>query len=523
MTDGKVEKKIPERPPAGKPPEKTVFDKDDIYKVLFELSPSGILLEDEKGNVIDANQVYCDSLGYAREEVIGKNVKMFTNPEKKSDVEKNIQMMLTGETLIHVEESIKKDGTSGFLRLHEKKIILPDGREGILCLTEDISERLKLEAQLAHAQKMESIGTLAGGIAHDFNNLLMGIQGNISLLLADSEKNSSLYKRLQNITDYIRRGEDLTKQLLGFAMKGKYLVKPLDMNSLIRKSSKMFGRTKKEIRIRFSPDKNLWHVEADHGQIEQVLLNLYINAWQAMENGGELHLNTSNTFLDRKFVETFGIKPGKYVRVSVSDTGIGMNREIMEKIFDPFFTTREDGKGTGLGLASAYGIIKNHGGIITVYSEPGKGSTFNFYLPATSKKIVKEITPDPKILSGNETILLVDDEEITLTVVRDMLEHMGYTVLTAGNGKNALNIYGKNHKRIDLVILDMIMPGMGGGTVFDRFMEIDPRVRVLLSSGFSLNGQASEILKKGCRGFIQKPFGIEQLSAKLREILGDGA
>ena len=282
----------------------------------------------------------------------------------------------------------------------------------------------------------------------------------------------------------------------------------------------MFGRTKKEITIRERYEKNLWTVEMDQGQIEQVLLNLYVNSWQAMSRGGDLYIQTENIVIDESFNRPYHVEPGKYVKVSVADTGVGMDEATQQRIFDPFFTTKEMGRSTGLGLASAYGIIKNHGGFIDVYSEKGEGATFNIYLPASEKVVVKEKKSQEEVLKGAETILLVDDEDIILNVGPGIIEKLGYKVLTAKSGKEAIEIYKKNHDRIDIVILDMIMPEMGGGETYDKLQEINPDIKVLLASGYSIKGQPTEILERGCNGFIQKPFNIGELSKKNKEDFG---
>jgi len=253
-----------------------------------------------------------------------------------------------------------------------------------------------------------------------------------------------------------------------------------------------------------------------------VLLNLFFNAWQAMSGGGELFVETENLVLSTDDVKSLKIRPGRYVKISVSDTGIGMDADIRERIFDPFFTTRKVGKGTGLGLASSYGIIRNHGGIIDVKSEKGKGSTFDIYLPAVESKVRDQRSEVSEgIKPGTETILIVDDEEIIIDVSPEMLTELGYEVLTARSGEEALEQYRINRDKIDLVILDMIMPDMGGGETYDRLKQIDPKIMVLLSSGYSIDGQATDILKRGCNGFIQKPFNLEILSKKIREILNN--
>jgi CheY-like chemotaxis protein len=262
-------------------------------------------------------------------------------------------------------------------------------------------------------------------------------------------------------------------------------------------------------------------VEVDPGQIEQVLLNLYVNAWQAMPAGGNLYLKTANLSLAPEDIRPADLTPGNYVKVAVTDTGSGMDAATRDRIFEPFFTTREMGRGTGLGLASVFGILRNHAGHVTVYSEKGHGTTFNIYLPASEKSApqTKIVTDD--IRPGKETILLVDDEKMILEVGQKLLEKLGYRVKTAGGGREAIERYRREQDAIDLVILDMVMPTMGGGQTYDALKTINPDIPVLLSSGYSLNGQASDILERGCRGFIQKPFDLGSLSRKLRSILDD--
>ena len=319
-------------------------------------------------------------------------------------------------------------------------------------------------------------------------------------------------------------GANLTKQLLGFARGGKYEVKRADLNALIEKTSRTIGRTKKEIRIHRHFEENLWPTDIDQGQIEQVLLNLFVNASQAMPGGGDLYLETKNIPLDENYFKSFNGKSGRYVKISVTDTGVGMDEKTRERIFEPFFTTKEMGRGTGLGLASAYGIIKNHNGFINVYSEKGQGSTFNIYLPAAARQDEKDKYSEPDSEADmalcTETILLVDDEAMIQDVASAMLKTLGYTVITAQDGPTAVDLYKQQQASIDLVILDMVMPDMSGGEVFDEIKKINPHAKVLLSSGYSLNGQASRIIDRGCDGFIQKPFTISDISKQLRKILG---
>lgn len=402
-----------------------------------------------------------------------------------------------------------------------------DNLVGFQGITRDITERKRiewekkrLEEQLVRAQKIEAIGTLAGGVAHDFNNLLTGILGNVSLVLLKMDEGSPFRERLKNIEDYVQRGSDLTKQLLGFARGGKYEVRPTDLGEFIRKSAEMFGRTKKQVRIHYNIQDSLWAAEVDRGQMEQVMLNLFVNAWQAMPGGGSLYLSAENARLDERDVSPHGLRPGKYVRITVADTGTGMSEAVRERIFEPFFTTKERDHGTGLGLASVYGIIKNHGGFINVESEVGQGASFIIHLPASEKTPARDSSSArDDVQMGSETILLIDDESMILDIGSRMLEGLGYKVILANGGKEGLQLYERSNGKIDLVILDMIMPELSGKETFNALLDINPSIKVLLSSGYSLDDQAREIMQGGCKGFIQKPFTMMDLSKKLRMVL----
>ena len=494
---------------------------DNIQESYFEMNLAG--------DFTFFNDSLIEIIGYPRDELMGMNNREYTSEETAKEMHTIFnQVYRTGEPAeINDYEILIKGGETRTLELSTLLMKDQDDRPvGFRGIARDVTERLKaekerkqLEAQLQQAQKMETIGTLAGGIAHDFNNLLQGIQGRASLMLMDTASSHPHFEHLNGIVDYVEGGANLTRQLLGFARSGKYEVKTTDLNELIKNQNKMFGRTKKEITIRGKYEENLWSTEVDRSQIEQVLMNLYVNAVQAMSGGGDLYVHTENIIIDENYIKPFMIKPGKYIKTSVTDTGVGMDKETQQRIFDPFFTTKEMGRGTGLGLASVYGIVKNHDGFINVYSEKGEGTTFNFYLPTSKGEIVddKELAED--ILKGSETVLLVDDEDMIIDVGKPILEQMGYNVLTATGGKEALDIYEKNKQEIGIVVLDMIMPGMGGGDTYDRLKELNPDIKVLLSSGYSINGQATKILERGCDGFIQKPFNVMGLSQKIRGIL----
>jgi len=412
-------------------------------------------------------------------------------------------------------------GTMGqimWAELHSVQINWEDG-PATLNFLRDITIQRQLEKQLQLSQKMEALGTLAGGVAHDFNNLLMGIQGRNSLMLFDIDSSHPFYEHLKETEGYVMSAEKLTKQLLRFARGGKYEVKPTDLIKIIDRSTQMLARTRKEITIHKKNQSGVCTVEVDQDQIDQVLLNIFLNALQAMSGIGQLYIHTQEVILEDNFANANGLKAGKYVEIEITDTGIGMDEETAKRVFDPFFTTREQESGTGLGLASAYGIIKNHDGVITVESSKGKGATFRIYLPISDKPIPSELPAVQPILKGSETILLIDDEQIVIDVGAQMLRRLGYKVLTAHGGKEGIEIYRSNKDQIAVVILNLVMPEMSGGEVYGILKGIDPEVKVLLSSGYSQKGQASEILKRGCNGFIQKPFVTNELSIKIREIL----
>ncbi len=498
-------------------------ESEERFRDLANLLPETVFETDESGRLTFVNQTSIANYGFTQEE-IKKGVSVFDVivPDDHEKILLNYQKIMNGEEIGLNEYTAKRKDGSTFPALVHSTIIYRDGKPaGLRGFLINISEKKNLEEQLMRAQKMEAIGTLAGGIAHDFNNLLMGILGNVSLMMMKGEEAHPFHDRLKSVEEYVQRGSDLTKQLLGFARGGKYEVKPTNIGEFIRRSSEMFGRTKKEIRIHRKVQDDLWTAEVDRGQMEQVLLNLFVNAWQAMPGGGDLYLSTENVELDDTEVSPYELKPGRYVKVSVTDTGTGMDEATMARVFEPFFTTKERGRGTGLGLASVYGIIKNHGGFIKVESEKGAGSTFSIYLPASEKTAEGEMKTGEQVSRGKETILLIDDEEMILDVGSQMLSSLGYSALTARGGSTGIDVYRENRENIDLVILDVIMPDLGGNETFERLRKIDQMVKVLLSSGYSLDGQAKEIMDKGCKGFIQKPFSMEDLSKRIRGILDE--
>jgi two-component system, cell cycle sensor histidine kinase and response regulator CckA len=498
-------------------------ESEEKFRLTYSSSPDAMnITRLDNGLYVDINEGFTRATGYTREEVIGRSsleLHIWHNP---ADREKLVRELLEKGYYENLEAQFRKKDGSLITALMSARIISLKGVSHMISIARDITESKLMATKLQQAQKFEAIGTLAGGIAHDFNNLLMGIQGRVSLISLDLAASHPHQEQLHAIQEYIRSATSLTQQLLGFARGGKYEVKPVDMNDLVCGSSAMFGRTKKEIRVHTKCQASPLVVEADRGQIEQVLLNMYINAWQAMPpDGGDLYLETKTVTMDEVTCKIHQTKPGRYVKVSITDTGVGMNEAVRLQIFDPFFTTKEKGRGTGLGLASAYGIIKNHGGMITVYSEVGHGTTFNIYLPLSDKEAHREAPMEEGIVKGTATILLVDDEELILKVGQAMLERLGYRVVVCMGGQEAVKVITDMGNEIDLVILDMIMPGTDGGTTFECIRQIQPDMPVLLSSGYSINGQANQIMRKGCNGFIQKPYNFSELSQKIGKVLDD--
>jgi len=501
--------------------ENALRESEEKYRLLIDNATDAIFIAQD-GILKFANPKAEKMTGYSGEELSRMPFVGIIHPEEREMVLQRHLKRLKGETppSIYAFRIINKSGAEFWVELNTV-LIHWEERPATLNFLRDVTAQKQLETQLQQAQKMEALGTLAGGIAHDFNNLLMAIQGRVSMMIMDNDIYRSDLDHLKGIESYVKSAADLTQQLLGLARGGKYEIKPTDLNKLIKKEVRMFGRTKKEITLREKYQDHLWPVEIDRGQIQQALLNLYVNAWQAMPGGGDLYLETENVTLNETDVKPFSTTPGRYVKISIADTGIGMDKKTLERIFDPFFTTKEMGRGTGLGLASAYGIIKNHGGFIKVYSEKGEGSRFTIYLPASDKEVIEKKKTAGDLLTGSETVLFVDDEDIITEFAENLLGRLGYKVLIARSGKEAIEIFTENKGSIDMVLLDMVMPDMGGSDTYDRLKTLNPGVKVLLSSGYSIDGQATAILDRGCNGFIQKPFKITELSKKLRDILDD--
>ena len=498
---------------------------DTIEEAYFELDTSGTLTF--------VNDAACRIMGYNSNELFGMHFRHFSaHPSTREIIQAFRTMVRSGEPVnVITYPVITKTGDEKVLDLSAALILDPSGTiAGFRGVARDITakivaqkEKEKLQGQLNHAQRMEAVGTLAGGIAHDFNNLLMGIMGNVSLLASKLKTASPLSAYLQAIEQCVESGAALTRQLLGYARGGKYQVAPVNLNETVQRTADMFGRTKKEIQIHARYQEEVWTVEADQGQIDQVLVNLYVNAWQAMTDDTTLSLSTENVILNEGYTASFGVKPGPYVSVRVQDRGNGIEPETMKRIFEPFFTTKKMGRGTGLGLASAFGIIKNHGGIIDVESQVSQGTIFTIYLPAISRTSEKTTVAAPDLpLNGSGTLLVVDDEPYILIALKGILQNLGYHVITANSGHQAIALFESEMDRIDGVLLDMIMPDLNGRQVLARLKKIHPGIKVLLSSGYSLDGLGEDNKEEAGDGFIQKPYLIEQLAAALEELLNGG-
>jgi two-component system cell cycle sensor histidine kinase/response regulator CckA len=493
------------------------------FRGLFDGVPVGLYRTTFDGRIIDANPTLVRMLGYpSREHFLSKKAdELYARAADRSTWQTVIEK--SGINNIYEVEMRRHDQSVIWVENHSRTVRDKDGAilyvEGSLI---EITERKKMENQLHLAQRMEAIGTLAGGLAHDFNNLMMGILGNVSIMMLDTERMHPHHEKLKKIEKLVQSGSKLTSQLLGYARKGNFELKVVDLNRVVRDSAEIFNRTRKEIAIQMDLHPTGSMVEIDRFQIEQVLFNLFINAADAMPDGGNLRITTSIVQHGDIGEKSFKIASGRYVCLQVADSGHGMDENTRTRIFDPFFTTKEMGRGTGLGLASAYGIIKSHAGYIDVASGIGRGTTFAIYLPASKRKIQDGTQSDANIKFGKGTILVVDDEEMVLDIGTEMIRRMGYHTESARTGDEALSICRDNPNGIDLVVLDLIMPGTSGSETFDMLRQIDPGVKVLLASGYSIDSQAMTLIDRGCNGFIQKPYNLESLSRKIDEILKRG-
>ncbi len=495
-------------------------ESEEIYRLLFEQGPPTAVAGPD-GRFVDVNERFLRLFGYPREEFL-----RLTSADLAEDPEKALRAadILARGKAVETESRVRRrDGSTFWAHIN----IFPVSKDLVLGQVTDITERKELEGRLRQAQKMEALGTLAGGIAHDFNNIIQAIVGYTSLLKSRIGGEEETTAQLDAIEQASFRAGELTSQLLGFARRGKFEVKPTNLNAAVEKVLTMIRPTfDRSIDIRTELSGTLSSVEGNAGQLEHILLNLCINARDAMPGGGTLRFETLNVTLSEP--EACGpaeAPPGEYICLSVSDTGVGIPSGNLPRIFEPFYTTKEAGKGSGMGLAMVYGIVKNHGGWIDARSEPGRGTTFRILLPASQgKPAAPGDPPRPEMpAGGTETILFVDDEEALRSLATATLGSLGYRVLTARNGFDALARYEQNRGEIELVILDLIMPEMGGVETFRRIRAIDPAARVLVSSGYAGDGRLELLLAEGAAGFLQKPYRLGTLAAAIRRALGGGS
>ncbi|MBI5896963.1 MAG: response regulator, partial [Desulfobacterales bacterium] len=423
----------------------------------------------------------------------------------------------------------QESGRVRYLEMNASLIRDPAGESvGFRGICRDITDRKSIETEterlnalLNQSQRLEAIGTLAAGVAHNFNNLLMSIQGCVSLILMGIDASHPHFERLKAIEGHIKRGADLTLQLLGYASGGRRSVQTAQISQIVGSAAALFGRAKPEVRVFQKHAESPWPVVVDPQQMEHVFMNLFVNAGQAMKDGGALYIETENVLLDEAFVQAFDRKPGKYVKITVADTGIGMDAGTRERIFEPFFSTQNFSRGAGLGLASVYGVVKSHEGMISVQSENGQGATFSIYLPATVPPAGPKAAPLASKSEGvPKTILIVDDERVIVDVTSKIVSGLGYEAMVALGGKEAVDIFSANPGRIDLVIMDMVMPGIGGDQAVEMMRAIDPEVKVLMVSGYLESGGSKEVTQRQGGAFLQKPFRVDVLSQTIRQLLG---
>ncbi len=500
--------------------EKELYNLRNYLSNIIDSMPSILIGVDRKGYITQWNLEAEKSTGLSAVDTVGQALEKVI-PRLSSEIQQIEKSIKTRKENIYSKQTHQKNGKT----IYEDITIYPlvaNGVEGAVIRIDDVTQKNEIEQQLYQSKKMDAIGQLAGGVAHDFNNMLAGIMGAAQLLqIPERNLNKKSLELVEMILKATKRANDLTTKLLAFGRKGKVTSTSINVHKIIDDTIAIFSRTiDKKIKISVATNAKNSIVIGDDSALQNSLLNLGINASHAMENGGELKIETRNIFLNENYCETssFDITPNEYIEIEIRDTGEGISPENLQKIFDPFFTTKKQGKGTGLGLASVYGTVQDHHGAITVYSELGTGTSFHLLIPCSQTEIKME-REDDNVLSGNGQILLVDDEELLRLTGKYTLENMGYKVLLAENGLEAVEVFRDNFSQIDLVIMDMIMPEMNGSEAFYKMKEIDSKCKVIISSGFTKDENLGELKKAGLSGFIQKPFRDYELSQLIAEIL----
>jgi PAS domain S-box-containing protein len=500
--------------------EKSLMQSESQFRALFENALDAVLIANDMGVYVDANPAACDLLGVSYNEVIGRTIRDFTEDDYEAENARSWEQLLKDGMMRGVFHLRRPDGEVVEVDFSATANFIP-GRH--LSLLHDVTERRKLEDQLRQSQKLESVGMLAGGIAHDFNNLLTVITGYSELTLNRLDKADPLARNIEEVKKAADRATSLTRQLLAFSRKQVLQPKVLDLNSVILNIEKMLGRlVGEDMELRTLPGIGLGQVKADPGQIEQVLLNLVVNSRDAMPKGGKITIETANVYLDEAYARRhIAVQTGWYAMLAVTDTGHGIDLETQKHIFEPFFTTKEQGKGTGLGLSTVYGIVKQSGGNIWVYSEVGVGTSIKIYLPLVEEHVTK---PDaeaarPESIAGTETILLAEDEEMVRNLARDSLKMHGYTVLEAANAGEAMVICQQHEGPIHLLLTDAVMPRMSGKELADQFLRLRPDTRVLYMSGYTDRAIVHHGILDEDIAFIGKPFTPDALVLKAIEVL----
>ncbi len=502
--------------------EEALRSSETKYRTLFNESRDAVYLADLDCAVLEANQSFRELMGYSADDMVGLNIcQLHVDPEVRDRFRKEIE--LNGSVKDYEIRLRTKGGT--VIQCLETATLRrdPDGTIlGYQAIIRDVTEKRRLEQQLLHAQKMEALGTLAGGMAHDVNNVLQVILGFTDLLLMQKTPEDSEYEKLRAIFKASQNGRDLVQRILTFSRKVESNFRLVDLNHELKQAESLLNRTVPkmiDIQLHLAPD--LKTINGDPGQIEQILLNLAINARDAMPDGGTLTIRTANSSLAPGSISSLPTPPvGECVLLEISDSGYGMKHDVLDRIFEPFYTTKKIGEGTGLGLAIVFGIVKSHGGHIACRSEPEKGTCFEIYFP------VSEVIPEvrridlPTIpLQGTETILLVDDDDLVRELGREMLHSVGYTVMLAQSGEEALELYRKEIDSISLVIMDLIMPGMGGKQCLEEILKVDPHAKVIISSGYPIEGPEEEAYGSRSVGVLNKPFNIQKMLQTVREAL----
>lgn len=496
---------------------------EERYMDLFEHSPDMYHIVNRHGIIVSCNQTEADRLGYRKDDLVGQSIYKLYPPDYHEEARKHIdQVFARGLEVTGVEEQIV-DSKGELIDVSVSTSILYDENRRpafMRAVARDITEKKKLEAKIIHAQRIDSIGNLAGGISHDFNNILTSILGSTAIMKRKMKKGDTWYRFVDIIETAAKRGAALTRQLLTFARKGTVKFKPTVVNEIVEETLDLFERSiDKTFSVRKDLSEDLHVINGDDGQIQQAILNLLINARDAMPDGGVITVRTRKEDYQPNRSNIIGEqRTGEFVGVTVEDAGTGMDRHTRQHIFEPFFTTKDQGKGTGLGLSVVYGVVNSHNGFITVQSEPGHGSEFSLYFPVIMEGgAVGRREKNSRLPKGKEKVLVIDDEEHVGEVIGGMLKNLGYKVSVATSGQEAIAIL-ESRKRYDAVVLDMNMPEMGGRETFYRLKELDPKLRVVISTGYTNTSIDGTPLRDAIDGFLQKPYQLEELSKTMREV-----